>query len=457
MFIKQIIFFYLLSTITYAQTVSATFFGLANKEIELIGFEGFETYLIAKTKADEKGLFEVSFKSSDHGVGYLISEDRNPLFVILNAENLVILGETFKKSKDINFIENNENQFFSQYDKDNPRREQALGAWNYLEKIYRLDSLFSDYEHIKFTIQNEKKRIINEDKFLLEFLPKSSYVKWFLPIRKLVSSVETIVQYRTEEIPETIIAFRELDYINPRLYKSGLFKDTIESHFWLIENSGYSLEKVSKEMKLSIDAIISKLLNDQKLLNEVTDYLFNLLERQSLFIASEYLALKMLNEENCTLNDDLSKQLETYRTMSKGNIAPDIIFESSKFANPSKTVTKLSELKSKYKLVVFSASWCSKCREEIPLIANLYDKWKSKDLEVVLIAIEENQKEFLNFYKTLPFPSYTELKNWKSKIVNDYFVYSTPTMFLLDDKRQIMLRPSSVKQIDSWVDWHLNN
>jgi hypothetical protein len=111
MFIKQIIFFYLLSTITYAQTVSATFFGLANKEIELIGFEGLETYLIAKTKADEKGLFEVSFKSSDHGVGYLISEDRNPLFVILNAENLVILGETFKKSKDINFIENNENQF----------------------------------------------------------------------------------------------------------------------------------------------------------------------------------------------------------------------------------------------------------------------------------------------------------------------------------------------------------
>ena len=158
MFIKQIIFFYLLSTITYAQTVSATFFGLANKEIELIGFEGLETYLIAKTKADEKGLFEVSFKSSDHGVGYLISEDRNPLFVILNAENLVILGETFKKSKDINFIENNENQFFSQYDKDNPRREQALGAWNYLEKIYRLDSLFSDYEHIKFTIQNEKKK-----------------------------------------------------------------------------------------------------------------------------------------------------------------------------------------------------------------------------------------------------------------------------------------------------------
>jgi hypothetical protein len=28
-------------------------------------------------------------------------------------------------------------------------------------------------------------------------------------------------------------------------------------------------------------------------------------------------------------------------------------------------------------------------------------------------------------------------------------------MFLLDDKRKILLRPNSLKQLDAWVDWFL--
>jgi hypothetical protein len=32
---------------------------------------------------------------------------------------------------------------FSLYAAEHPRREQALSAWKYLEKIYQLDSLFS--------------------------------------------------------------------------------------------------------------------------------------------------------------------------------------------------------------------------------------------------------------------------------------------------------------------------
>ena len=63
-------------------------------------------------------------------------------------------------------------------------------------------------------------------------------MNYYLPLRKLVSSVSTIAQYRTEEIPAAIVAFRNIDYTDPRLYKSGLVADAIESHFWLLENSG---------------------------------------------------------------------------------------------------------------------------------------------------------------------------------------------------------------------------
>ena len=96
-----------------------------------------------------------------------------------------------------------------------------------------------------------------------------------------MSSVSVVAQYPTNEIPATIAAFRALDYTDKRLYKSGLFKDAIESHFWLLENCGKSLDSVFIEMQLSIDAMLVNLVKDEQKLNEVTDYLFDLLERHS--------------------------------------------------------------------------------------------------------------------------------------------------------------------------------
>ncbi|HBK82972.1 MAG TPA: hypothetical protein DDZ41_05150, partial [Flavobacterium sp.] len=62
---------------------------------------------------------------------------------------------------------------------------------------------------------------------------------------------------------------------------------------------------------------------------------------------------------------------------------------------------------------------------------------------------------FKDFTKNFPFLSYSDNKKWNSKIAKDYYVSSTPTMFLLDNKREIFLRPNSVKQMDAWVDWYL--
>jgi hypothetical protein len=41
---------------------------------------------------------------------------------------------------------------------------------------------------------------------------------------------------------------------------------------------------------------------------------------------------------------------------------------------------------------------------------------------------------------------------WKSPIVESYYVSATPTMYLLDNERKILLRPKSVAQVQAWVD-----
>ena len=320
-----------------------------------------------------------------------------------------------------------------------------------------MDPLFSVQKTSVNNIQLEKQRIKAEDATFLANLPKGTYVSWFLPARKLVSDVSTIAQYRPDEIPVTIAAFRKMDYTDQRLYKSGLFKDAIESHFWLLENSGRPLDSVFIEMKISIDAMMVNLIKDEKKLNEVTNHLFDLLERHSLFQASEYLALKLLNETSCTLESDLAKQLESYRAMKKGNIASDINFGNMTYLNGLKQAmfSSLTNLTTPYTLVVFGASWCPKCMEELPKLIENYVKWRNLGVEVVYISLDTDQQVFEQSVKSYPFFAYCDYKKWESQVAQDYYVFGSPTFYLLDAKRKILLRPNSISQVDAWVDWVL--
>lgn len=445
-------------TLFSQNTLSGSLTQLPSQPIRHEGFKGLQTYLISGTIINENGSFQLSYTKEDYGIGYLISSDNKAFFVILSGEEIDIKGEALSFPESIQILKGQQNQWFGQYAKEHPRREQALSAWAYLEKIYTVDSLFAVQQTPKLAIASEKQRIKTEDSTFLAGLPKDSYVSWFLPARKLVSSVSVVAQYRTEEIPATIAAFRNLDYTDPRLYKSGLFRDAIESHFWLLENSGRSLDSVFIEMKISIDAMMDFLIKDEKKLNEVTDYLFDLLERHSLFQASEYLALKVLNEVACTIDNDLAKQLETYRTMRKGNTAPDFEFigdVSAPAYEPVNLPKKLSDINSDYTLVVFGASWCPKCTDELPEIAANYAKWKANNVEVVFVSLDENKQQHQSFIKRFPFISICDFKKWESPIVNAYYVFATPTMYLLDENRQILLRPGSIRQMDAWVDWFL--
>ena len=449
----------LLSFGVFAQhTINGNFPSLAGQQVKLFGFQGFGNYTIDSTRISEQGDFTLSYANKDLGMGYLAAEDNKPFIVILSSEEIKLKGMSFISPETIEFLKSEQNQLFEQYASEHARREQALSAWYYLTKTYKQDSLFATHKVPQQAIENEKQRIKAEDSLFFASLNPDSYVKFYLPLRKLVSSVSTIAQYRNDEIPAAIASFRKIDYIDARLQKSGLLADVIESHFWLIENSGLSLDSVFIEMNKSIDVLVESLLSNEQELNKITEYLFKLLEKRSLFKSSEYLALKLLNEQGCTINNNFAGQLESYRAMKKGNIAPDFHLKNDVIAPGYETniLPKiLSDLKSKYTVVIFGASWCPSCPQELSLISGLYSKWKEQDVEVVFVSLDEDEKIFKNFAGVFPFISICNYQKWESPVVQKYHVFATPTIFLLSNKREILLRPNSVSQLDSWIDWYL--
>ena len=449
---------FITATMFAQNTVMGVFSDYAGQKISLTGFSSFNTYIINSTTANAEGGFSLSFGENDCGMAMLASESCQTFLVVLaENEDLQLKGRNFADTENIEIVNGHQNQVFAQYATEHPIREEALNAWNFLEQLYEENAILAKHKDVKQAILWEQAQLKGEEeKFWILNTSSDDYIGWYLPMRKLVCSVPAIAQYRTDEIPETVTAFRNIDYCDERLQKSGLLKETIDNHFWLIENSGKSLESLSEEMNISIDCMVENLLKDETKLNVISEYLFKFLEKRSLFAASEHLALKLLNEHGCTLDNDFASQLESYRAMKIGNKAPDFDFKSTVVApNYAKVPKKLSELSSQYVLLVFGASWCPQCPQELLKLTNLYAKWKSQGVEIVFVSLDEDETSFGNFTEIFPFISVCDFQKWDSPIVEKYHVFATPTFFLLDNERKIILCPNSVSQMNSWVDYFL--
>ena len=440
-----------------AQTLSGTFAAHANQTITLEGAKGLATYSIGSAKADEKGQFTLTYAPADFGVAFLSGEDKKPFVVILEKEGVKLEGQILSEATSIRILQGQENRWFEQYTLEQGKREQALSAWGYLQNLYQNDPLFATQQVPNQAIQTELLRIQKEDEVFIASLPADSFVRWFLPIRKLVSSVGAVAQYRTAELPQTVTAFRTLDYSDPRLAKSGLFSDVLESQFWLLENSGGTLDENYKKMEVSLNAILKSLEKDGLRYNEVVGYLLELLERRSLTQAAEYLALTVLEQEKVAIQMRLARQLEGYRAMKVGVKVPDIQFTGDILlqGKPNPYPTRLSEVSAPYRLVIFGASWCPACSEAMGELIPLYEKWNKLGVEAIFVSLDTDPKAFQAYSEGMPFIAFSDYKKWDTQAVQDYFVPSSPSFYLIDQQGTLLLRPQSVKQLDAWVDWKL--
>ena len=454
------LFLLLLLSSLSAQQISGNLKNDAGQQLTLYGYKGFKTIKLGATTVDSSGNFTIKYQKYS-GMGFLKSSasHKSAILLVLNEDSIYLKGKSLQKTASLNAVGSEENRLFKQYAVEHKQREAVYAAWEYLLKQYKNTGLLKKQIKTIEAIENEINRLETADSLFLKNIDTSTYVSWYLPIRKLIDDMPASAIHYPERIPENIADFRHINFNDKRLYYSGLYNNLLKEHYWLIENAGLSLDSMYVQMNLSTDYIIRNLQNNDSLLNKVGIFLFHLFEQRSLFKASEHLALKMLTQDSAILEPKIAKQLEAYRIMKVGNIAPDIDFKGGVQLMNGKelthTVPSLSKLHYDTTLVIFGAGWCPKCRQEIPKALVYYDKWKAKGLHIVFISLDYNKEAFIRFSQKFPWLSYCDMKGWDSKIVNNYYVYTTPTLFLLDGKRKILLRPVSLEQVNAWVEQNM--
>jgi len=114
--------------------------------------------------------------------------------------------------------------------------------------------------------------------------------------------------------------------------------------------------------------------------------------------------------------------------VEEGQHAPD--FTLPDIAEGKPTIT-LSALRGKTVYVDFWASWCAPCLRSMPLINELYGKYRDQGFEVIAINVDDPIEDGREFLLDTPL-DYLIAADTKGEMLGAYAVRGMPTSFLID-------------------------
>lgn len=235
------------------------------------------------------------------------------------------------------------------------------------------------------------------------------------------------------------------DATNPTLINTPLYTEHILNYlrYWMNPEMGFSQEEQTEGFKKAVDTILAQFSGNEETQKFALKYLqlgFKEIGNEKVlqYIDEKYQELAAQCNDEGVDKMAFEKRMAGYAAMKEGEVAPNIAFEGLKLK-----VKNLYEIEARQVLVVFWASWCPHCMEDMPKI----NTWAlaNPTTKVVAISLDDNKAAYEEAIKEFPnLDHHTDLKKWEGKAVNDYFVYGTPTLILLDKDKKIIGKYASL-------------
>lgn len=396
--------------------------------------QGASDKLINRVETDKDGKFSVNFPVRYSGVVTLtnlqktssldiLTDNEDVVFASLNAGGNIFSDVVFSKG-------------------DNAMGFQKLQTYKgYLDvknNIFpTIKALYKPEDDFYKAMEKEEARIAQAN-------PSTN-----LPLLKYYSQLSDLAGAQVEtkaaaDIHKNKILFK-LTNDNTNLEGSGLLSKLVLDYLRYSIMDAKSQDDINSIIGTEIDTLLKATDIETPRGQNVLSAIFAVLPKEQFGpLLEKYYA--QANSLSCEKTDELLSNLSAHNLEKPGSIVPDIHFKEA-----VKGFKSLYDIKADKKIIIFWASWCPACRDEMPFIKEFYPNFKKLGGEVVAISLDYNLNDFNEAVKDFGWINYTELTQWDTQGIEEFGVTSTPTLFLVDKDNKLIKRAGHISELMDFI------
>lgn len=424
----------------------------------LANYYGDKQYIKDSAIVNAKG--ELIFKGKEkfpEGIYLLVPPNKRYFDFVMDAEqNFSLETDTTDLIKNMKVKGSEENKFFYDYQSFMSSKQKQIEP---LQVLYKKTKNNKDSSKL---LQDKISAIDKEVKdYKLTFIksnPKSFVSKLFKAMEEPEIPEAPIL---ANGVKDSTFAYRyykshffdNLDFSDDRLLRTPIFHNKIKQY----------MDKLTPQTPDSINVSTDYLIGKAQANKEVFKYVVywltytyessNIMGMDAVFVhlVEKYYVTKQAFWVDSTQLFKITNRAYTLKPLLLGKNAPSI--------NMMDTLGRpfsLYDVKSKYTVLVFWDHGCGHCKKEVPKLAELYHKsLKAKGVAVYAIETEDKPEDWKKFIieNKLDWINVHQPDQYQRAVTKKiYDIYSTPVIYLLDEKKIIKAKRIDVEQLENFID-----
>jgi peroxiredoxin len=441
------IFFLLSVNFSAAQNVFIKIDNYIGNVAALSSLSGEKISFIDSISISNKNEFEFNLEEHNSGVYRLTFNNTTWLDFICDNQDIEIETDANDILDSLKVIKSESNKIYYEFIKLNK---------DYKTKSELLQLILARYPKEDDYYNTTEEKLIQIQENYIDFVNVTTKANFNSFIARYVRTAQLPVVESNIPFEEqlTFLKTHALDSVNFKddglIYSDAFTNKTIE-YLTYYRNPQLPLELLEKEFMSAIDTILNKAKVNDIVYTHIVEYLLDGFKKFGFDNVINYIVENYVIKDDLCLDEKLTttldRRIQQAKNIKIGNIVPNITLPDS-----SGSIVEMSKINSEKTLIIFYASWCPHCQTLLPQVYELYKNQKEKKFEVIAVSIDTSRTDWLNFVQTnnLSWINVSDLKGWNGEATKDYFIYATPTMFLVDRDKKLLKMVTSLEELASY-------
>lgn len=428
----------------YSQKIDICVTNFAEQNAKLYSLSGEKLTFIDSVRASQNTFsFQIN---GEKGFYRVLLEKNKPLNFIVDNEDVEIKTNGNAIADSLKIIKSESNKIYYDFvklNKDYKTKSELLTL--ILAQYPKEDDFYQKTKNKLQQIEEEYNYFVNVTS---QGNPKSFIAKYVksaqLPIIDHALQIEQQLDYLKSHSLDNV------DFNNAGLINSDLFTNKAIEYLTYYRNPQLPKELLEKEFMIAVDTLLNRAKVNQLVYQHITEYLLDGFKKFGFDKIIDFII------ENYVIKDDLCLDKETENSIQKridqskllgvGTKVPDIIMPDI-----NGKIINLSSIESEKTLLVFYSSQCPQCQTLLPQLNQLQKQ--RKDLKILAISLDNKEDDWIKFVKDnkLDMLHINDPNGWGGDLAHQFYIYATPTMFLLNGYKEIISKPLNISEIKTYL------